>query len=278
MDEEQSSGDSPEPPATATSPLLVARLAALVEVIVCSDYPTQFALAQTLNAAGFSPLDANGRLSLGYIVTLSLVDTVLLIGLIVLFLRAHGERLSDVMLGMRPIAGEVRLGAQLTVAAVVLGVAVLIAIQALVPGLRNVAHNPLEDLMTGPRNTAIFAIVVVVAGGCARKSSARSCCTASTSGWAVEPWASSSAASRSARGIWSRATTPRSRPGSSASSGDSSTCAADPSSRRSSAIPASTCSRCCSISRSPDADHLSFGHLVIVDQLIHSKSFQTMTK
>jgi membrane protease YdiL (CAAX protease family) len=118
-----------------------------------------------LNAAGFSPLDAAGRLSFGYIVTLSLVDTVLLVGLIVLFLRAHGERMSDVMLGVRPVAGEVRLGIRLTIAAIALGVVVLIAIQALVPGLRNVAHNPLQDLMTGPRNAAIFAIVVVVAGG-----------------------------------------------------------------------------------------------------------------
>ena len=165
MDEEQSSGDSPEPPATSHQPLLAGRLAALVEVIVCSEYPTQFALAQTLNAAGFSPLDANGRLSLAYVVTLSLVDTALIIGLIVLFLRSHGERLSDVLLGTRPVAGEIRFGAQLTLAAVVLAVAVLMGIQALVPGLRNVAHNPLQDLMNGPRNAAIFAIVVVVAGG-----------------------------------------------------------------------------------------------------------------
>ena len=93
------------------------------------------------------------------------MDTVLLIGLIVLFLRAHGERLRDVLLGSRPIAGEVRLGAQLTVAAIVLGVAVLMGIQALVPGLHNVARNPLQDLISGPRNAAIFALVVVVAGG-----------------------------------------------------------------------------------------------------------------
>ena len=33
------------------------------------------------------------------------------------------------------------------------------------PGLHNVAHNPLQDLIRGPRNAAIFAIVVVVAGG-----------------------------------------------------------------------------------------------------------------
>jgi membrane protease YdiL (CAAX protease family) len=154
-----------EPPVDLQPPLLPARRAALVEVILCSEYPTQFALSQTLNAAGFSPLDANGRLSLGYVVTLSLVDTVLLIGLIVLFLRAHGERLSDVLLGVRPIAGEVRFGAHLTVATIVLGVAVLLGIQALVPGLRNITHNPLQDLISGPRNAVIFAIVVVVAGG-----------------------------------------------------------------------------------------------------------------
>ena len=155
-----------EPPATGHQPPVWAhRLVALFEVILCSDYPTQLALAATLNAAGFSPIDAAGRLSLGYIVTLSLVDSVLLIGLIVLFLRAHGERLSDVLLGARPIAGEVRLGVHLTVAAIVLGVAVLMAIQAFVPGLHNVARNPLQDLISGPRNAAIFAIVIVVAGG-----------------------------------------------------------------------------------------------------------------
>ena len=33
------------------------------------------------------------------------------------------------------------------------------------PGLHNVVHNPLQDLIRGPRNAGIFAIVVVVAGG-----------------------------------------------------------------------------------------------------------------
>lgn len=144
---------------------LAARVVALIEVILCSDYPTQLALAVTLNAAGFSPLKANGELSLGYVVTLSLVDTVLLVGLIVLFLRAHGERLRDVLLGSRPIGGEVQLGLQLTFAALLLGILVLTAIQTIVPRLHNIVHNPLQDLIRGPRNAAIFAIVVVVAGG-----------------------------------------------------------------------------------------------------------------
>jgi hypothetical protein len=90
---------------------------------------------------------------------------VLLVGLIVLFLRAHGERLRDVLLGARPLSREILLGVQLTFAALVVGVAVLAAVQALIPGLHNVVHNPLQDLIRGPRNAGIFAVVVVVAGG-----------------------------------------------------------------------------------------------------------------
>jgi membrane protease YdiL (CAAX protease family) len=144
---------------------MAGRLAALFEVILCSDYPTQLALGVTMNAAGFSPLEANGQLSLGYVVTLSLVDTALLIGLIVVFLHSHGERLRDVMLGTRPIEGEIRLGASLTLAAFAIGVAVLGLIQAFAPSLHNVRHNPLQDLIHGPRSAGIFAIVVIVAGG-----------------------------------------------------------------------------------------------------------------
>jgi membrane protease YdiL (CAAX protease family) len=171
LDTPPSSGDGPQttagqPPTTNRQPPTWAeRFVAFIEVILCSDYPTQLAVAATLNAAGFSPLKGNGELSLGYVVTLSLVDTVLLIGLIVLFLRAHGERLRDVLLGSRPIGGEVQLGLQLTFAALLFGIVVLVAVQSVVPRLHNVVHNPLQDLIRGPRNAAIFAIVVVVAGG-----------------------------------------------------------------------------------------------------------------
>jgi membrane protease YdiL (CAAX protease family) len=153
------------PPPNPEPPLLAARIVALIEVILCSDYPTQIALGVTLNTAGFSPIKANGELSLGYVVTLSLVDTALLLGLIVLFLRSHGERLRDVFLGPRPIAGEARLGATLSLAALAIGVAVLGAIQAFAPSLHNVGHNPLQDLIRGPRNAGLFALVVIVAGG-----------------------------------------------------------------------------------------------------------------
>jgi uncharacterized protein len=153
------------PTADHQPPTWAERFVALIEVILCSDYPTQLALAATLNAAGFSPVTASGALSLRYVVTLSLVDTVLLVGLIVLFLRAHGERPRDMLLGARSIGGEVQLGLQLTFAALLFGIVVLAAAQAFVPGLHNVVHNPLQDLIRGPRNAAIFAVVVVVAGG-----------------------------------------------------------------------------------------------------------------
>jgi membrane protease YdiL (CAAX protease family) len=157
---------SHEPPArTRQPPLWAPRLVALFEVILCSDYPTQLALGATLNVAGFSPVKANGQLSLGYVVTLSLVDTALLIGLIVLFLRSHGERLRDVFIGPRPIAGEARLGVSLTLVALVIGIAVLGTIQIVAPSLHNVERNPLQDLIHGPRNAGLFALVVIVAGG-----------------------------------------------------------------------------------------------------------------
>jgi len=168
MNVDKSGDESPnhEPQATSHEPpALAARIVALIEVILCSDYPTQLALGATLNAAGFSPILANGQLSLGYVVTLSLVDSALLIGLIVFFLRAHGERLRDVFLGSRAVAGEVRLGVPLTFAAFAIAAAVLVAVQTFAPSLHNVPHNPLQNLIRGPRTAWLFALVVIVAGG-----------------------------------------------------------------------------------------------------------------
>jgi membrane protease YdiL (CAAX protease family) len=155
-----------DPQATSHEPpLLSARLVALFEVVLCSDYPTQLALSATLNLLGFAPFDANGRLSLFYVVTLSVADTILLITLVVLFLHAHGERVHDVLLGSRPPATEIRVGIQLIFAALAIGIAVLMAIQAVSPNLHNRARNPLQDLIREPRSAGIFALVVVLAGG-----------------------------------------------------------------------------------------------------------------
>jgi membrane protease YdiL (CAAX protease family) len=142
-----------------------ARLVALFEILLCSDFPTQLAIAATLRVLGIAPKTAHGDLSVAYVVSLELADTVLLIGLILFLLASHGERPRDVFLGPRPIAGEVRLGLPMTLAVFVIAIAVLGGVQVVAPFLHNVPLNPLQDMLRRPRDAGLFAIVVVVAGG-----------------------------------------------------------------------------------------------------------------
>lgn len=161
---------SPPPPAQPPGPLeaapsLAERIVALIEVILCSDYPTQIILGQTFLTLGFQPTDAKGALQIGFVTTLALADSALLIGLMVVFLRSHGERPRDVFLGKRPILGEIHAGIPLTAVAFGLAVVVLLGVRAVAPWLRTVEHNPLQDLMRTRQSAALFALVVVVAGG-----------------------------------------------------------------------------------------------------------------
>jgi len=146
-------------------PTSAQRIVALLEVLLCSDYPTQAALGATLIAFGYRPAGVNGQLRVGFVVALSLIDTALLLGLIAFFLRAHGERLRDVFVGPRRAASEAALGVPLTLVALAIGIAVLLTIQRFVPSLHTVERNPLQDLIRTPGNIWLFAVVVVVAGG-----------------------------------------------------------------------------------------------------------------
>lgn len=149
-----------QPPTAAAE-----RAVALIEVLLCSDYPTQWIIAITLTLLGIQPEDATGALTLQYVATLSLVDSLLLIGLIWAFLAARRERLADLVTGQRPIGREIMRGVPLTIAAFAVALAVIGTIQLVAPRLHNVPENPLQALMKSPRDTAIFLIVVVVAGG-----------------------------------------------------------------------------------------------------------------
>lgn len=149
---------SPETPPPA------ARLVALIEVLICSDYLTQIAIGGTLAALGYQPL-INGHLNIFYVVILSVGDAVLLIALILLMLNAHGERPRDVLFGSRPAAKEIGVGAALIVAALAIGAALLLSIQRFAPSLHNVPDNPLQELLRSPRDAWLFALVVLVAGG-----------------------------------------------------------------------------------------------------------------
>jgi membrane protease YdiL (CAAX protease family) len=155
----------PRSPTEHSPSRILERTVAVLEVLLCSDYPTQLALGATFAVFGFGPLTSQGRLSVPYVVTLSLVDSVLLIGLIVLFLRAHGERARDVLLGQRPVLEEARYGLLLTITTLAIGIAALASIRTFLPFLHTVEHNPLQDLMVRPRDTWLFVLVVVVAGG-----------------------------------------------------------------------------------------------------------------
>jgi membrane protease YdiL (CAAX protease family) len=95
----------------------------------------------------------------------SVADTVLLIALILLFLYSHRERPRDVFLGDRPVAREIAAGVPLTLVALAIGAAVLLTIQKLAPSLHTVETNPLQALLRSPRDTWLFVLVVIVAGG-----------------------------------------------------------------------------------------------------------------
>jgi membrane protease YdiL (CAAX protease family) len=138
---------------------------AFLEVLICSDFPTQLALAATFMALGYAPYGADGRLQIGFVVGVSLVDTVLLVGLILLFLRAHGERPAAVLFGTAPMLEEAQYGIPLTFVALGLGIGVLLTIQYLFPGLHTVQVNPIEGLLTSSRDAWLFALVALVAGG-----------------------------------------------------------------------------------------------------------------
>jgi membrane protease YdiL (CAAX protease family) len=159
--------DPPSPPATtlAHSPTRAERAVALLEVVLCSDYPTQIVIGATFAVLGFRPTTADGTLAIGYVVALSLLDTLFLVSLMVLFLRSHGESARDVFRGWVPFGGEIRRGVALIPVALLVAVGVMLTIQQIAPWLHTVEHNPLQDLVRTRRDAILFAVVVVIAGG-----------------------------------------------------------------------------------------------------------------
>jgi len=151
----------PSQPATTT----LARVVAALEVLICSDFPTQIAIAATFQLFGVQPYTSPGRLSVVYVVGVSLVDAVALVALIVLFLRVHGESPRDVLVGRRPLLREAIAGLPMILVALGIAIVVLLSIQKFAPILHTVEKNPLQDLLRSPRDAWLFAFVVVVAGG-----------------------------------------------------------------------------------------------------------------
>ena len=154
----------PEIPAVrAIQPL--DRIAAFVEVLLCSGFPTQILLIGLMMNAGMRMQTADGRLSPPFIFTLSLADTVLVVGLVFFFLLAHRESPRAVLLGRRPVLREVLIGIALVPAVFMLVVLVLMVILTVAPELHNVPRNPLEDMLQTRGNAVVFGGMVMIAGG-----------------------------------------------------------------------------------------------------------------
>ena len=152
-------------PAAPQPGRLAERAAALLEVFLCSGYPTQLTLIVLMSSAGMALRTPSGALTPNFIFVLSLLDALVVVALVSFFIRARGERVRDVLLGQRPFLREALLGV-LLVPIVFLVVLLLLAIViTVVPRLHNVPHNPLEAMVQTPRDALIFSIVVMVAGG-----------------------------------------------------------------------------------------------------------------
>jgi membrane protease YdiL (CAAX protease family) len=143
----------------------MSRLLAIVEVLICSGIPTQFAIAGMLRATGVEGLDAAGQLTLPFVVGLSIGDTIALIGLMVWITWSHGESVRELWVGpVRPWR-DVALGVLLVPGIVVAVVLLLNAMRLWTPWLHNVETNPLEALAGRPGNAVLFAVVAILAGG-----------------------------------------------------------------------------------------------------------------
>jgi membrane protease YdiL (CAAX protease family) len=132
---------------------------------VCSGLPTQIFIMYVLWALGMPIELPEQKLLPKAVFVVSLVDTVLVVGLVMVFLRAHRESPREVLLGQRRVLGEVLYGVALIPVIFFLVVVVMGIIIYFAPFLRNVPKNPLESLMQNPADTVVFAFVVMFAGG-----------------------------------------------------------------------------------------------------------------
>ena len=156
--------DTPTVPYTGTTPGQ-RRVIAIGEILLCSSVPTQIALSVLLGLIGLMPEGDAGRLSLPFVLILSLGDTLILVALMATLTRAHGESLRALWLGDRPVAREVLAGAMLVPLVFFAVVVLLNLLRLLAPWLHNVPTNPFEQLAATPAEAVALAVVAIVAGG-----------------------------------------------------------------------------------------------------------------
>ena len=159
----------PAPPITEPAPTApiapIDRAAAAFEVILCSGFPTQSVIIVLLDLAGLHAKLPDGKLSPAFVFALSLLDTVLVIGLIAFFFRARRESIREELFGWRPPGREALVGTGLIAVSFFVLLVVMAVLRLALPWLRNVPHNPLAELVRTPADAMVFAFVVTIAGG-----------------------------------------------------------------------------------------------------------------
>ena len=139
------------------------RALSVLEVLLCSGFPTQLLIGGLLVALGARV--SGNTLPFHFVVAVSLLDTLAIVLLVVAFLRLRGEHAGSVLLGRGPLWPEVRRGLAWLplVFALMIGLSALL--RAVAPWLHNVPENPLQAMLTSPGRVVVFALVVVLAGG-----------------------------------------------------------------------------------------------------------------
>jgi membrane protease YdiL (CAAX protease family) len=135
---------------------------ALLEVCLCSGAPTQFLVGGALALTGLRA-GADGQLTLQLLAFLAGLDTLILVGLVFTLLIAGGESPRRVLLGTRPVAGEVLRGFGLLPWVFLLAVVAGMALMRWAPGL--FVPNPFATLASTRWEFVLLAIVAVLAGG-----------------------------------------------------------------------------------------------------------------
>jgi len=136
-----------------------------IEILLCSGYPTQIAIGFALQAAGLSPVRADGTLSAPFIFTLSIVDTVVLLSVIFALLLRRGESPRRVFMGDRPIGREAGAGVLSLPVVFMIVILVSVLVGRFAPSLHNVPDNPLQGFLGTQSGLLMFLFVVIVAGG-----------------------------------------------------------------------------------------------------------------
>jgi membrane protease YdiL (CAAX protease family) len=155
----------PEAPLNTAGGSGTTRFLALIEVLLCSGFPTQLVITAALTQSGFVAFHDSGELSMPFVSLLALIDSLVITALVLLLLYARGERPSLVLLGTRPRWRESLLGLLLIPIVFCLALGLLLTIRTFFPFLQTYERNPLESLISTPSQALLFGAVAIIAGG-----------------------------------------------------------------------------------------------------------------